>query len=125
MKGAPLKYSRVRFIFLKWRGYGFFIKTVLLLVIGRLSKNTSQPLMLRTGINAFMPEKTSSEGRFGKLCNIKHGQRRREVCFRAVRPGSARGRPSPQLENGSLIRSLLKAWVNKKTKAEDAVRTPA
>lgn len=66
--------------FLKWRGFGFFIKTALLLVIGRLSKNTSQPLMLRTGINAFMPEKTSSEGRFGKLCNIKHGQRRREVC---------------------------------------------
>ena len=81
---------------LKWRGFGFFVKTVLLLVIGRLSKNTSQPLMLRTGINAFVPEKkTSSEGRFGKPCNIKHGQRRREVCFRAVRPGSARGRPSP------------------------------
>lgn len=99
--------------FLKWRGFVFFIKTVLLLVIGRLSKNTSQPLMLRAGINAFMPEKTSSEGRFGKLCNIKHGQRRREVCFRAVRPGSARGRLSPQLENGSLIRSLLKARVNK------------
>jgi hypothetical protein len=57
MKSAPLKYSRVRFIFLKWRGFGFFVKTVLLLVIGRLSKNTSQPLMLRTGINAFVPEK--------------------------------------------------------------------
>jgi len=110
--------------FLKWRGFVFFIKTVLLLVIGRLSKNTSQPLMLRAGINAFMPEKTSSEGRFGKLCNIKHGQRRREVCFRAVRPGSARGRPSPQLENGSLIRSLLKAWVNKKQKRKTLCELP-
>ena len=110
--------------FLKWRGFGFFIKTALLLVIGRLSKNTSQPLMLRTGINAFMPEKTSSEGRFGKPCNIKHGQRRREVCFRAVRPGSARGRPSPQLENGRLIRSLLKAWVNKKQKRKTLCELP-